>query len=170
MSVGGRFKKGDYVWYDYVLILDFKESRWWFVSILSHWFQGFFSKPSRADSLLQTQLVTFLFCCSQISIPGAALGTAGYLLKVEQIEKGNSNSDMTGKCQRPFTSYHLRKRRQQRWGGKHSFKADSEETPKVPGKEKTNSTSGWIKRTRATSKGPIRRLHVEESLQFWSEC
>ena len=145
-SVGGRFKKGDYVCYDYVIILDFKESRWWFVSILSHWFQGFFFMPPGQMAFGKPGWETSLFFSSQISIPELLWGHQGISLKVEQVGEMKLNSDMTGKCQRPFTWDHLRKednkdeevRQLQGW-----FRRDSSQ---VPWKEKTNSTSaGWIK-------------------------
>ena len=145
-SVGGRFKKGDHVCYDYVIILDFKESRWWFVSILSHWFQGFFSMPPGQMTFGKPGWETSLFFSSQSSIPEVLWGHQGISLKVEQAGETKLNADMTGKCQRPFNWYHLRKednkdeevRQLQGW-----FRRDSSQ---VPGKEKTNSTSvGWIK-------------------------
>ena len=84
---------------------------------------------------------TSLFYSSQINIPEVLWGHQGISLKVEQVGETKLNSDMTGKCQRPFTWYHLRKednkdeevRQLQGW-----FRRDSLQ---VPGKEKTNSTS-----------------------------
>lgn len=101
-----------------VIILDFKESRRWLVPILSHWFQGFFSIPPGQTAFHKPSWETSLFYCSQISIPELLWGQQGISLKVEQVGERKLNSDMTGKCQRPFTWYHLRKRRQQRCGGK----------------------------------------------------
>ncbi|MXQ99778.1 hypothetical protein E5288_WYG020312 [Bos mutus] len=43
------------------------------------------------------------------SIPEVLWGHRGISLKVEQVGETKLNSDMTGKCQRPFTWYHLRK-------------------------------------------------------------
>ena len=50
-----------------------------------------------------------LFFSSQISIPEVLWGHKGISLKLEQAGEMKLNSDMTGKCQRPFTWYHLRK-------------------------------------------------------------
>ncbi|KAM7224739.1 hypothetical protein CapIbe_024175, partial [Capra ibex] len=44
-----------------------------------------------------------------ISIPELLWRQQGIFLKVEQVGERKLNSDMTGKCQRPFTRYHLRK-------------------------------------------------------------
>ena len=84
---------------------------------------------------------TSLFYSSQISIPELLWGHQGISLKVEQVGEMKLNSNMTGKCQRLFTWYHLRKednkdeevRQLQGW-----FRQDCSQ---VPGKEKTNSTS-----------------------------
>ena len=84
---------------------------------------------------------TSLFFSSQIIIPELLWEHQGNSLKVEQAGETKFNSDMTAKCQRPFTWYHLRKednkdeevRQLQGW-----FRRDSSQ---VPRKEKTNSTS-----------------------------
>ena len=102
---------------------------------------GFLLYASRPDGLWQPGWETSLFFSSQISIPELLWGHQGISLKVEQVGETKLNSDMTGKWQRPFTWYHLRKedkkdekvRQLQSW-----FRRDSLQ---VPGKEKTNSTS-----------------------------
>lgn len=164
MSVGGRFKKGDYVWYDYVLILDFKESRWWFVSILSLLISGFLlSLQGRQPSA--NPAGNLPFSAVPRLHPWAALGTAGYLFESGADWRKEIELRHDRKCQRPFTRYHLRKednkdeevRQLQGW-----FRRDSSQVP-GKGENKQHFSGLNKKRPRATSKGPIRATAWRES-------
>ena len=103
--------------------------------------QGFFSMPPGQMAFGKPSGEISLSFSSQICIPELLWGHQGISLKVEQVGEMKLNSDMTGKCQRPFTWDHLRKednkdeevRQLQGW-----FRRDSLQ---VPGKEKTNSTT-----------------------------